>query len=119
MSNPALPLILLSVFLNAFAQSLLKKGLSGVALSSVRDFVSLLQSLWIWGGLISYGISLLVWVKALSLVQINYAYPFLALGFVINALLAYMFFGEMLSPLRWLALFFIVVGIVLQAYSGR
>ena len=60
-----------------------------------------------------------MWLGALSLVQVNYAYPFLALGFVVNALLARTFLGEAMTPMRWVALAVIVVGVGLQALSGR
>ena len=61
--------------------------------------------------------SVLVWMKALSLVDASYAYPFLALGFLANALLARGFLGEAIPPLRWLALVIIIVGVALQAWA--
>ncbi len=53
------------------------------------------------------------------MVQVNYAYPFLALGFIANALMARAFLGEAMTPMRWVALAVIVVGVGLQALSGR
>jgi multidrug transporter EmrE-like cation transporter len=74
---------------------------------------------WVVAGLACYAVSVVVWLGALSMVQVNYAYPFLALGFIANALMARAFLGEAMTPMRWVALAIIVVGVGLQALSGR
>jgi drug/metabolite transporter (DMT)-like permease len=117
----AIPLIVVGVLLNAGAQILLKKGLQaagGLDLHVAGLFRVLLQP-WVLGGLAFYAVSVVVWLGALSLVDVNYAYPFLALGFLANALLARMFLGETIPPLRWAALAVIVIGVGMQAWSGK
>jgi multidrug transporter EmrE-like cation transporter len=54
----------------------------------------------------------------MNLVAVNFAYPFLALGFVVGALMSRAFLGEAIPPLRWLALAIIVVGVGLQAFTA-
>ena len=117
----AIPLILAGVLLNALAQICLKKGLQAAGGMQVAagPLVRLLLEPWILAGLACYAVSVVVWLGALSLVQVNYAYPFLALGFIANALMARAFLGEAMTPLRWVALGIIVVGVSLQALSGR
>lgn len=117
----AIPLIVLGVLLNALAQICLKKGLqaAGGMQVALGPLVRLVLEPWVLAGLACYAVSVVVWLGALSLVQVNYAYPFLALGFVANALLARAFLGEAMTPLRWVALAIIVVGVGLQALSGR
>lgn len=117
----AIPLILAGVLLNALAQICLKKGLQatgGMQLAAGPLFRLMLEP-WVLAGLACYAVSVVVWLGALSLVQVNYAYPFLALGFVANALLARAFLGEAMTPMRWVALGVIVLGVSLQALSGR
>ena len=117
----AIPLILAGVLLNALAQICLKKGLQaagGMQVAAGPLFRLMLEP-WILAGLACYAVSVVVWLGALSLVQVNYAYPFLALGFIANALMARAFLGEAMTPLRWVALGIIVVGVSLQALSGR
>lgn len=117
----AIPLILTGVMLNAFAQIPLKKGLQaagGLELALV-PLVKLFLQPWVLLGLACYGVSVVVWLGALSKVEVNFAYPFLALGFLANALLARWILGESIPPIRWLALAIIVVGVGLQAFSGR
>ncbi len=117
----AIPLIVIGVLLNAGAQILLKKGLQaagGLDLHVAGLFRVLLQP-WVLGGLAFYAVSVVVWLGALSMVDVNYAYPFLALGFLANALLAKAFLGETIPPLRWAALAVIVIGVGMQAWSGK
>ncbi len=117
----AIPLILLGVLLNAAAQIFLKKGLqaAGGMPFEAGPMVRLALQPGILGGLACYGVSVVVWLGALSLVEVNYAYPFLALGFIANALMAQAFLGEHIPGLRWVALGIIAAGVALQAWSGR
>lgn len=119
----AIPLIVVGVLLNALAQICLKKGLQAAGgLSFVQGLwpiVKVVLQPWVLAGLACYAVSVIVWLGALSLVEVNYAYPFLALGFIANALLAKAFLGEVVPPMRWVALAIIVVGVGLQAWTGK
>ena len=115
----ALPLILAGVLLNAAAQICLKKGLVHGMSFELQALLKLFQQPWILAGLACYAVSVVVWLRALSLVEVNYAYPFLALGFLANALMAKAWLGEIIPPIRWLSLAIIVVGVALQAWSGK
>ena len=117
----AIPLILIGVLLNALAQICLKKGLqaTGGLHLEMGAMVRVLVQPWVLAGLMCYAVSVVVWLGALSLVEVNYAYPFLALGFIANALMARAFLAEVIPPMRWVALAIIVVGVGLQAWSGK
>ncbi len=117
----AIPLILIGVLLNALAQICLKKGLHAAGGMQVEfgALVRLMLQPWVLAGLLCYAVSVVVWLGALSLVDVNYAYPFLALGFIANALMARAFLAEVIPPVRWVALAIIVVGVGLQAWSGK
>jgi multidrug transporter EmrE-like cation transporter len=116
----ALPLILVGVLLNAFAQIAMKKGLNAVG-GMTWDVGSLLRlglNPWTLTCLSCYAVSVVVWAGALNLVEVNFAYPFLALGFLANAVLCQVLLGEHVPPLRWGALALIVLGVTLQAFTG-
>ena len=117
----AIPLILAGVLLAALAQIPLKKGVqaAGGVSFALGPLVKLFLQPWVLLGIACYVVSLAIWLGALSKVDVNFAYPFLALGFLANALLARWILGEPVPPLRWLALGIIVVGVGLQALSGR
>jgi len=116
----ALPLLLAGVLLNAFAQIAMKKGLNAVGGMTwdVPSLVRLGLNPWTLGCLACYGVSVVVWAGALNLVEVNYAYPFLALGFLANALMSQTILGESIPPMRWAALTLIILGVALQAFTG-
>lgn len=124
MSPSAFAFIITGVILNAAAQLLLKAGTNalGGAIHLTRDnwFLTGLKVATQWPivvGMLCYGISLVVWILGLSRTDVTVAYPMLSLGYVIGAIGAWMFLGEVVSPQRMLALAVIVVGVVLLARS--
>ena len=46
-------------------------------------------------------------------VQVSYAYPMLSIGYVVNAIAAYYFFGKSLSVIRVTGIFIIIAGVYL------
>lgn len=119
-----LGLILLGVLLNAVAQLLLKAGMIQVGhfeftLANVKPITSkILINLPIMTGISLYGISVGVWLLVLSRAPVSMAYPMLSMGYVINALAAYYFFGESLTPARLIGIFIIITGVYLVSQSN-
>ena len=116
-------LVLVGVLLNAAAQLLLKAGVRGIG-----QFEFSLANVWpigrelatnfpILGGLACYAVSVVVWVMALSRVEVSIAYPMLSIGYVINALLAWWLFGEAVGPQRLAGIGVIIAGVVIVARS--
>ncbi|MCL4182460.1 MAG: EamA family transporter [Burkholderiaceae bacterium] len=121
MNALSLALVLAGVVLNALAQTLLKHGTNRLgpvefALSEalpvgarvLRDWPFLL-------GFTCYGVSLIVWIAALTRVPVTVAYPMLSIGYVINALIARYWLGETMGLTGWLGIAFIVLGVTLIA----
>jgi len=122
--NPvSFTLVLAGVLLNATAQLLLKAGTNAVgAFAFSRE--NILPIGWrlatephITGGLACYVISVIVWIMALSRVEVSIAYPMLSIGYVVNALGAWYFFGEAVSPTRLMGMGVIILGVYLVARS--
>jgi drug/metabolite transporter (DMT)-like permease len=113
--------IISGVILNAFAQLFLKAGTNAVGaihLTSENWFATgwkLATQLPILAGLTCYAISLVVWVIGLSRADVTMAYPMLSLGYVVTAVLAWMFLGEVVSPQRMVALAVIIIGVAMLA----
>jgi multidrug transporter EmrE-like cation transporter len=59
-----------------------------------------------------------VWIVALSRVDVSVAYPMLSIGYVVNALLAMWLFGEAVSLQRWIGIGVILIGVTIVARSG-
>ena len=116
-------LVLLGVLLNAGAQLLLKAGTNSVGqFAFSRENIlpvgwQLITEPHILGGLACYAISVVLWIMALSRVEVSIAYPMLSIGYVINALAAWWLFGESLTAMRITGIGFIIVGLYFMARS--
>jgi multidrug transporter EmrE-like cation transporter len=123
MKSADLALILTGVLLNAAAQLLLKAGsraVSGIAFNLSNAgalFERMALNLPILAGLSCYAVSVVVWVLALSRVDVSVAYPMLSIGYVVNAVAAWLLFAEVISVTRVLGIGVIVVGCWLVARS--
>jgi len=121
MRSADLALILTGVLLNAVAQLLLKAGARSIAGLSFN-----LDSAWtiaerlainppILCGLLCYAVRVVVWILALARVEVSVAYPMLSIGYVVNALAAWLLFGEALTPARMAGIGVIIAGVWLVA----
>ena len=116
-------LILSGVLLNAAAQLLLKAGTNAVGhfAFSTENLIPVGLKLafepHILGGIACYVVSLVLWIMALSRVEVSIAYPMLSIGYVINALVAWHFFGESVNAMRMAGIGVIIVGVFLVARS--
>ncbi len=116
-------LILLGVLLNAFAQLFLKAGVSQLghfdfAAENVWPVAtSLATNVPVISGLFCYVISVVVWILALSRVEVSMAYPMLSIGYVVNAGLAWFLFNEAVGPQRLLGITVIIIGVIIVARS--
>jgi len=123
MRGADLALILTGVMINAVAQLLLKAGsraIADVPLNVGNAWVLLERvalNLPIIGGLACYAVSVIVWILALSRVEVSVAYPMLSVGYVINAMAAWVLFGEQFGPMRVAGIGVIIVGVWLVARS--
>lgn len=123
MSGAALGLILGGVLLNALGQLLLKAGTNAVGHFEFSGGnllpvgMKLATQPYIVTGVVCYFVSLVVWLMALSRVEVSIAYPMLSIGYVINAVAAWYLFGEAVTPMRMLGIGIIVVGVYVVARS--
>ena len=116
----SLPLIALSIAMGVSGQTMIKLGtLSAANLPAepVARLLLVLRSPWVLLGLMMYGIGALSWVVVLSRLDLSIAYPFLALNFVLVALVSWLLLGESIPGLRWVGIGCICVGILLIARS--
>jgi multidrug transporter EmrE-like cation transporter len=116
-------LVLLGVLLNAAAQLLLKAGTNTIGhfefslANALPVGMRVASQPTILGGLMCYAVSVVVWIMALSRVEVSVAYPMLSIGYVVNAVAAYFLFGEAVTFQRLLGIGVIVVGVYIVARS--
>jgi drug/metabolite transporter (DMT)-like permease len=111
------------VLLNALAQLGLKSAtqVSGPLLAgdsgALKRGLELLVVPSLWGAVLAYALSLVVWIVGLSRVPVSQAYPLLSMGYVINIGLAWWLLGEVPNAQRVVGIGVIVLGVVLVSRS--
>ncbi len=114
-------MILGSVLLNALAQLLIRKGMLQIGSvgvgNIVESIVPMITNLWLWGAMLSYAVSILMWMSVLSKVEVSYAYPFLSVGYIVAAVAGYALFSENLSITRIAGIIVICIGVILISRS--
>lgn len=116
-------LILLSVTTGVAGQTVIKLGVSRPGSSEAAEgFLSLITMIvtspLVLLGLGLYGAGALAWIAVLARIDLSLAYPFLALNFVLVALVSKFVLGETIPLLRWAGILVICVGILLVARSS-
>jgi multidrug transporter EmrE-like cation transporter len=116
--------IISGVLLNACAQILLKAGANRVGpLDFDATSLPALQALALSGpviaGLACYAVSVVVWIVALTRVEVSIAYPMLSIGYLVNAFAAWLLFGETLTLMRLAGIAVIIAGVYILTWGGR
>jgi multidrug transporter EmrE-like cation transporter len=116
-------LILSSVSLNAFAQLFIRQGMLKMGNISMNMnslwhmMVQAISNVYIWAGMLSYAISIFLWMIVLSKVNVSLAYPFLSIGYILTAIIAYFVFGEPITWQKAAGILIICFGVVVLTYS--
>jgi multidrug transporter EmrE-like cation transporter len=119
-----IPFILFTVLTNAAAQVLLKQGmlslgpLSFSAETAITRVFQIVFNPWVFAGLLMFVISMASHLFVLSKVDLSFAYPFLSLGYVVVAVVAWMVFKEDLGAYKMAGIAFICLGTILIAQGG-
>lgn len=108
----AIAVLLLSVLLNATGQVFFKAARMSHPDASLFSLFLYADT---WAGFILYGLSAVCWLWVLSRAQLSFAYPLLSLSFPIVVALSAVYFTEMISPMRWIGVSVIVIGVSLLA----
>lgn len=117
-----LGLTLISVFLGAAGQLLVKIGAKHLELDFssahlLQSLLAIVKSVPVMTGMALYGLSFILWVKVLSKVELSYAYPFVSLGYIVILCFSYFVFKENISLFRAIGTLLIMVGVVFVARS--
>ncbi len=117
MTNSPLFYILSSVFCSSLAHFALKLAAPRFLLhGTLWDiFLRLASNGWLIAGIALHVFALGLWVIALKRVDLSFAYPFIALGFVFIALLSTLLLKESISGWRLAGMILIVIGVSIIA----
>lgn len=99
------------ITLGVTAQIFMKFGMNDVGKIDVRDLVSMkifniVFNKFVFVGIALYGISSLLYLVAISMEDVSFVYPLIGIGYILTAVLAWLFFKENVTIMR-------ITGIVL------
>ena len=121
----ALLLVLLCIFGAAMGQILMKSGMNQVGeiksmgqLFKLDTLSRIFTSPRIIAGILCYGIALVLWLGAMSTLNISFMYPMLSLAYVLTAIFALIYLKESITILHWIGIAFVVVGCFLIVRTG-
>jgi len=111
-------LILICVIMGSFGQIYMKKGLKNLGGISLNEILSVklfstVFEIDVFTGLLLYGIATLLWLTVISRADLSFAYPLIALGYVVTAFLARIYFNENITLMRWLGILLVLGGVFL------
>jgi drug/metabolite transporter (DMT)-like permease len=116
----AVAILLFAICLGAVGQILLKFGLGKLHNPTVaQTLATIVTNKYVFGGFFCYAISSLFYLVALQKLDLSYAYPMIALSYVLVTFLAWRFLGEQVPGLRVLGLAIIIAGVVVMALSFK
>lgn len=120
----AIGLVLICVVFGALGQVSMKAGMRQV--QQIDDFADLLNlstvmqifgNYYVMGGLFLYMVSAFLWLGALSTLDVSSMYPLLSLAYVVTAVFAVVFLGEIVTIYRWAGIALVVIGCILIVRS--
>jgi len=116
MSTPLI-LVLTAVVFSVTGELFFKEGMNRVGVLSLATLgPTLARMIHTWpfyAGAASFLVSASFWFAAISRVDLSWAYPLLATGYVLMLLFSAIILGEHVSPVRWIGAVVIVIGVIL------
>jgi drug/metabolite transporter (DMT)-like permease len=114
-------LILVAVVLAVGGQLFLKQGMNRVGpleaaafwTRPVETLARLASRVEVVAGMVLYAFSAAAWLVVLSQMDLSYAYPLLALMYVLVPLASRLFLGEQIPPSRWAGIVVVCAGVYL------
>lgn len=110
-------IVLSGVLVNVVAQLLLKAGTQQLTIDftsgkAVQTLLAIFFQPHILAGLTCYFISSIIWIAALSKLEVSIAYPMLSIGYVITTGMAWFLFGEAITTSKVVGTALILLGVI-------
>jgi multidrug transporter EmrE-like cation transporter len=99
------------------ARALTHAAETAVLPSKLHYLLAMLTDYSVLSGFAAAFLAGICWMLAIERLDLVFAYPFMALSFVLVPLGSTIFFGEMVPPIQWLGLGLIVAGVTVSALA--
>ena len=111
-------IVLLTLMTNILAQLSLRKGMMNININfiSFSKVFEIASSLYIWYGLLFYGISFILYLYVLSKFEVSQIYPIImSAGFILLLIFSVMFLNETFTLKKIIGTLIIIAGIFIIA----
>jgi drug/metabolite transporter (DMT)-like permease len=122
----AIILVVICIIGAALGQIVLKSGMGQIGeinsmrqLFNIGTLVRIFTNVRILAGLFCYGIAAILWLGAMSTLNISFIYPLLSLSYVITALIALIFLKENITLSHWIGIIMVVGGCLLIVRANQ
>jgi multidrug transporter EmrE-like cation transporter len=112
MENNAYALLLMAILVGVAGQLLLKLGMTRQPGFRFVETLDLFHNWPVAMGFGCYGISTVLYFQVLAKLELSLAYPTVSIGYVLVIVMSRVLFKEAVSPMRWMAVMMICVGVV-------
>jgi len=120
----SITMVIICIIGAGFGQVLLKMGISQLdSINSFNDFFhaqtlfKILTNLYIITAFICYAIIVMLWLGAMSNLNVSFLFPLSSLAYLVTALAAWLLLKETVSAMHWLGICLIIGGCVFIALS--
>jgi len=116
--------IFVSISLAVVGQLLLKMGMLRIGRFSlnistiVQQYARILLNPFVIAGIVSFALSMLVWLYVLSRLELSIAFPFVALNYVLILFVSHFLLKETITPFKIMGVAVIVLGVFLISRGG-
>ena len=111
----AILLVLITTIFTSTAQVFWKFGADRLVLT----LMGIITNYHIWIGFFFYGIAAIILIFSLKHGELSVLYPVVATSYIWVSLLAVRFFGESITPLKWVGIASILFGISLIGFGSQ
>lgn len=99
------------------ARALAHAASATAPLDKLHYIKGMLSDIGVLSGLAAAGLAAVAWILAIQRLEVGFAYPFMALTFVLVPLGSKLIFSEALPPLQIAGMVIIVIGVTISALA--
>lgn len=117
----AILITLVSILIGAFGQISLKHGMNRIKIIGMtqvlKNIFTVFMNPFIIIGVFLYASSSLIWLFAMTRLDISFMYPLVSLSYLFTTIFAIIFLKERVRARRWAGLTLIIIGAVMMMFG--
>jgi len=87
--------------------------------TGVEFFKGILVSPFLWAGLFTVVAIFTIWSMVLTKIDLSVAVPIASFSYILVPLVSIIFLHEQITVLRWVGVFFVLIGVILVSLSSK